>query len=137
MNKPLRILIASGPTIEPIDPIRFISNRSTGVMGNELAKLAKKRKHKVTLISGPTNLKPPKAVKCFYIETAHQLYTKVHQELKNADVLIMASAVSDFRVKKFSKNKIKSPKPVALTLVKNPDILKAISQKERKNTNGK
>jgi len=65
--RPLRILITAGPTIEPIDPVRFISNRSTGRMGYELAKIAVKRKHAVTLISGPTSIDKPAGVKILYI----------------------------------------------------------------------
>jgi len=128
-----RILITTGPTVEPIDPVRFISNRSTGLMGYELAKQARKRKYKVTLISGRSSLKPPRGIKCLEIETARQLYEAVHRELKKNDVLIMSSAVSDFRPVHFLRNKIKSRKTLSLKLVKNPDILGSISKKERKN----
>ena len=133
MRNPLHIFIAAGPTVEPIDPVRFLSNRSTGYMGYELARMAKKRKHKVTLISGPTNIKPPKNIKLINVETARELQKKVRKELRKNKVLIMTSAVSDFRPTVFSKNKIKSGKSLKLKLVKNPDILKSISRKERKN----
>ena len=97
MRKSPRILITAGPTIEPIDPVRFISNRSTGYMGYELARQAGKRGYKVTLISGPSIFKAPNGIKFIQIETTRQLCKKVHMELKKSDILIMASAVSDFR----------------------------------------
>ena len=133
MTKTPRILITAGPTIEPIDPVRFISNRSTGLLGYELARLAGKRKYKVTLISGPVCILPPRGVKMLRAETARQLYKKVHQELKNSDILVMASAVSDWRPESFLKQKAKSRKLFMLRLIKNPDILGSISPKERKN----
>ena len=133
MKTPPRILITAGPTREPIDPIRFISNRATGLLGYELAKLARKKKYKVTLISGPSGIMPSKGIKFLQIETARQLYRKIHSELKKSDILVMSSAVSDFRLASFSKNKIKSETSLTLKLVKNPDILKSISKKERKN----
>lgn len=102
-------------------------------MGYELAKAAGKRRYKVTLISGPTCLKTPPGIQFFPIETALELYKKVKEKLKKADVLIMASAVSDFRALSFSNKKIKSKKHLTLKLVKNPDILKSITKKMRKN----
>jgi phosphopantothenoylcysteine decarboxylase/phosphopantothenate--cysteine ligase len=102
-------------------------------MGYELAKEAKRRKYKVTLISGRASLKPPAGIKFLRIETTRQLYEKVHRELGKNDILVMSSAVSDFRPVVFSKNKIKSRKNLTLKLVKNPDILKSIPAGERKN----
>ena len=128
----LRILITAGPTIEPIDPVRFISNRSTGRMGYELARIAAKRKHAVTLISGPTSINGPAGVRVLHIETARELKKKIRQQLKKSDVLLMSSAVSDFRPKSFSSKKIKSKKRLTLKLIKNTDILESIRQKERK-----
>ena len=131
--KSLRILVTAGPTVEPIDPVRFLSNRSTGLIGYEIARLAKKRKHKVILISGPTYLIPPKGVKFVKINTALELQKNVKKELKKSDVLIMTSAVSDYRPAVFFKSKVKSGKLRTLKLLKNPDILKSITKKERKN----
>jgi len=133
VKNPLHILIAAGPTVEPIDPVRFLSNRSTGYMGQELAKAAKKRKHKVTLIIGPTNINPPGNIKLINIETAQDLKKKIQKEFKKNKVLIMASAVSDFRPAAFSKHKIKSNRNIKLKLIKNPDILKTISKNARNN----
>ena len=102
-------------------------------MGYELAREAGKRKYKVTLISGRVSIKPPRGIKILYIETARELYEKVHRELKRNDILVMSSAVSDFRPAVFSRDKIKSQEFLTLKLVKNPDILGSISGKERKN----
>jgi phosphopantothenoylcysteine decarboxylase/phosphopantothenate--cysteine ligase len=132
VKKPSRILITAGPTIEPIDPVRFMSNRSTGYMGYELARAAKKRGYRVTLISGPSRFEPPRGIKFLSAETARELRDKVWRELKKSDIFVMASAVSDYRPISFSRNKIKSEK-ITLKLVKNPDILKSITQKMRKN----
>jgi phosphopantothenoylcysteine decarboxylase/phosphopantothenate--cysteine ligase len=109
-----------------------MSNYSTGLMGYELARLARKRNYGVTLISGPTQIKPPRGVKPLRIETARQLQKMVHRELGKADVLVMTSAVSDFRPASFSHKKIKSKRPLALKLVRNPDILGSISNRRRK-----
>ena len=133
IKKTHRILITAGPTLEAIDPVRFISNRSTGYMGYELARIAEKMGYRVTLISGPTDLLPPKTVKILQIKTAQQLCKSVHRELKKADILIMASAVADFRPLRLSRNKIKSGREIALKLVKNPDILRSLTPGERKN----
>ena len=133
MKRTLRVLIAAGPTIEPIDPVRFISNRSTGQMGHDLAREAAKRRHKVTLISGPTAIIPPKGIKITRIETALELRKAILRELGRSDVFLMPSAVSDFRPASFSKAKIKSRKPFTLRLTKNTDILATIPAKKRKN----
>lgn len=130
--KPLRILITAGPTIEPIDPIRFISNRSTGYMGYELARAAAKRKHAVTLISGPTSMDKPAGVKVLHIETARELEKEIRRRLKGSDALLMASAVSDFRPECFSSKKIKSKKRLTIKLAKNADILGSIRPNTRK-----
>lgn len=132
-KKYIRTLVTAGPTAEPIDPVRVISNRSSGVMGYEIARAAKKRGHRVSLVSGPVFLEAPEGVKLTKIETARELKGKVESGLKKADVLIMASAVSDFRPAFFSKAKIKSAKPRTVKLVKNRDILGSLSKQARKN----
>jgi len=123
----IRILITAGPTLEPIDPVRFISNRSTGYMGYKLAEVASKRKHSVTLISGPTRLLCPNVKKFISIETADVLLKKVEQEIQKVDCLIMCCAVSDFRIKNGFRQKIKKAKSLSLEFVANKDILKEIS----------
>jgi len=129
---PLRIIITAGPTIEPIDPVRFLSNRSTGYMGYELARCARKRKHRVILISGPTCLKRPAGVRFTPVETASEMQKAVRKEIRKADALVMASAVADFRPSALSKKKIKSAKGPIMKLVKNQDILKSLNKKDRK-----
>jgi len=131
--KPFRkILITAGPTEEPIDPVRVITNRSTGFMGYEIARAARKRGYRVTLISGPVKLTRPRGLKFIRVSTARELQRAVRSEIRENDILVMASAVSDFRPAKFSKNKVSSGKAIVLRLVKNPDILKSLSEKERK-----
>ncbi|MFH1594703.1 MAG: phosphopantothenoylcysteine decarboxylase [Candidatus Omnitrophota bacterium] len=132
-GKALKILITAGPTVEKIDPVRFMSNRSTGYMGYELASEARRRGCPVTLISGPTCMKPPKAVRFLRIESARELYTMVHKELSKADVLIMTSAVCDFKPTHILRNKIKKANLFILKLRKNKDILASLSKREREN----
>lgn len=102
-------------------------------MGYELARSAKKRGYKTTLIIGPVKIDPLNGVRLLRVETGRELYETVRKELKKADILIMASAVSDFRPARFSKGKIKRNKELTLRLVRNPDILKSIAKKARKN----
>lgn len=127
MNK-IKIIVTAGPTIEPIDPVRFISNRSTGQMGHAIAKEACHRKHVVTLISGPTRLKSPKVKKFIPIERAVDLLKALKKEIKSADCLIMCAAVGDFRARKVASKKIKRKKTLSLELVPNKDILKELSK---------
>lgn len=119
-----RLLITAGPTRERIDPIRFISNYSTGTFGFEIAKEAKGRGWPVTLISGPTDLRPPMGVKLIQVESAMEMLKAVKKEIKGCGCLIMAAAVSDWRAKMPSKNKIKRKTgKIVLELTANPDIL--------------
>lgn len=128
---PLRILITAGPTREPIDPIRFISNYSTGTVGYELAKEAAKRHHKVVLISGPVNLDEPRDVLCLKVDTARKMKSAVSRYFKWCDCLIMAAAVSDYHPKRRLRKKMKKTKDkLSLQLLKNPDILKALSKRK-------
>ena len=122
----MRILVTAGPTREFLDPIRFISNLSTGNMGYAIARAAKRRKHKVTLISGPVNIIPPKNIKVINVITAQQMFAAVKREFKNSDCLIMSAAVCDFSPRKNLTNKMKKEtigKKIKLTLKQNPDIL--------------
>ena len=126
------ILITAGPTIEPIDPIRYISNYSTGRMGYEIARAAKKRGNRVTLISGPTKLAAPKGVRFIPVKTAAGMKREAFKFFKHADCVIMTAAVSDFRPVSFSWQKIKkhSRGAISLKLRKNPDILSALSRRK-------
>ncbi len=118
------ILIAAGPTREKLDPVRFISNYSTGTFGYELAAEALGRRMRVTLVSGPTHLEAPSGVKLICVESALEMRKAVLSELKKSDYVIMAAAVSDWRLKKIPSRKIKrSSGKITLDLVENPDIL--------------
>ena len=120
----MRILVTAGPTREPIDPVRFISNYSTGHMGYSLARCAKRRGHDVRLVSGPVELTPPRGIKVVHVETAAGMLHEVKKNLPWCDCLIMAAAVSDYRPERYSTGKIKKDKnKVLLRLVRNPDIL--------------
>ncbi len=123
------IVITAGPTREPLDPVRFISNRSSGKMGYALAAAAAHSGAKVILISGPTALAPPKNVEFISIETAAQMYEAVMQQIPHCDIFIGAAAVADFRPtavapQKSSKNDFSN----TLALTANPDIIHAVAQ---------
>lgn len=120
----MNILISAGPTVEPIDPVRFISNHSTGKMGYAMAKAAHNRGANVTLISGPVNIEVPTGIKVVKVKTAAEMFQAVQHNLASNDALIMTAAVSDYRVKNVSENKIKkTDAQLVLQLEKNPDIL--------------
>lgn len=120
----MRILITAGPTREFIDPVRFISNSSTGYFGYEIARAAVKRGHSVTLVSGPTGLKPPEGARFISVLNALQMKAVVDKFFPKSDCLIMTAAVADYRPAKFIGKKIKkSAARLTLKLTKNPDIL--------------
>jgi phosphopantothenoylcysteine decarboxylase / phosphopantothenate---cysteine ligase len=124
----IRVLVTSGPTSEPIDPVRFIANRSSGKQGHAIATAAAAAGADVVLISGPVNLTDPPGVRVIKIETARQMLDAVEKSLP-ADVAIFAAAVADWRSERPSDSKIKKQKgqtPV-LKLVENPDILSTIA----------
>ncbi|MDP3786402.1 MAG: phosphopantothenoylcysteine decarboxylase [Candidatus Omnitrophota bacterium] len=129
----MRILITAGPTREFIDPVRFISNSSTGFLGYELAKAALRRGHKVTLISGPTPLTPPKGVKFVPVITALEMRAAVNRFYPSSDCLIMSAAVADYRPAAPVGKKIKKTKEIlTVRLKKNPDILLEAGKKKGK-----
>ena len=124
------ILITAGPTQEPIDPVRFITNRSSGKMGYSLAQSAIDYGAKVTLISGPVNLEPPSNCNFISIKTADEMFEAVMHHINDKDVYIGTAAVSDYKPAKMQKNKIKkdgSNSPITLELEENKDILKSVS----------
>lgn len=127
----IKILVTAGPTQEPIDPVRFVSNYSTGKMGYCLAKIAKDRGHRVILISGPTHLAPPAHIKFIPVVTTSQMREVVRENFFGSDCLIMTAAVSDFRPKITRLKKIKrSPKGLCLQFKENPDILSELGKKK-------
>ena len=130
------ILVTAGPTIERIDPVRFISNHSFGKMGYEIAKEAAAMGANVILISGPTQINlTNNNIKVINVTSADEMFEKCFSELKKMDYLIMAAAVSDFKPKKISKTKIKKniKKTFNLELVKNIDIISELSKLKKNN----
>ncbi len=129
-----RVIITSGPTIEPIDPVRFISNRSSGRSGFQLASEAVKRGiEEIIFITGPTCYIPTgKGVTVIPVETAVDMRTQLFRYFNDADVVIMAAAISDYRAALYSTEKIKKDQDtLTLQLVKNPDLLFELGQKKR------
>jgi phosphopantothenoylcysteine decarboxylase/phosphopantothenate--cysteine ligase len=128
-----KILITAGPTREPLDPVRFLSNYSTGKMGYSLARAASHRGADVTLVSGPTNLKPPVGVTTYYIETALELAKKVNELIFESDIVIMTAAVADFRPTEFQEKKIKKGylDYLSLEFRANPDILANLGKSKK------
>lgn len=123
-----KIIITAGPTREPIDPVRFISNRSSGKMGYELAREASRRGANVVLISGPVNLPSPYGTKVIRVETAAEMKREVEKYFDEADVLIMAAAVADFRPAEVMTSKWKKNQGVPeIKLVATEDILGSLA----------
>ena len=130
-NKKLKAIVTAGPTQELIDPVRFITNRSSGKQGYEIANSLVENGFDTTLISGPTNLKPNDNLKLIKIKTGEEMYEKT-MELLPCDLAIFTAAVSDFKVKKFNKEKIKKNKDQSFDLDLNPDILELVSKSNKK-----
>lgn len=127
----LAVLVTAGGTREPLDPVRYISNRSSGKMGYALANAAARRGAAVTLVSAPTSLTPPPGVELISIETAQEMYRAVMERFPKTDVVIKAAAVADYRPKVVAGQKIKkSGESLILELEKNPDILYELGQKK-------
>lgn len=127
------IIITAGPTYEAIDPVRYIANHSSGKQGYAIATALQKTGAKVTLISGPTKLEPPRDVKVINVISASQMYDAVEKSLP-ADVVICVAAVADWRIDQIASQKIKKEKGSlpTLNLVENPDILKVVSNHKSK-----
>ncbi len=127
------VLITAGPTCEPFDPARYLSNRSSGKMGFALARSAKRRGARVILISGPTSLTTPSGVEMIKVTSALQMHDAVIENYNDADIVVMAAAVSDYRPKKIMEQKIKKgSESIGLEIVPNPDILKELGKRKKK-----
>ena len=125
-HKKIKALVTAGPTKEYIDPVRFISNKSSGKQGYEVAKSLSKRGFETTLITGPTNLNIDDEINLIKVETAEEMF-KATQETLPVDIAIFSAAVADFRVNKKDSNKIKKQDKLTLNLEKNIDILNYVS----------
>ena len=129
--KDKHILITAGPTIEAIDPMRYITNHSSGKMGYAIAKDAVRRGAKVILVSGMTQLECPEGVERIEVKSARDMYVAVHEHFEWADVVIKTAAVADYRPKEISEHKIKKENSnLILELVPNPDILQSLGEKK-------
>jgi phosphopantothenoylcysteine decarboxylase/phosphopantothenate--cysteine ligase len=128
-----RILITAGPTREPIDPVRYLSNRSSGKMGFAMAIAALQAGAEVTLIAGPVSLEINKAVNRINVETAATMHTKVIENIDSCDIFIATAAVSDYRPEFMEAQKIKKDADqLTLSLTKNPDILADVAGRSSK-----
>jgi phosphopantothenoylcysteine decarboxylase / phosphopantothenate---cysteine ligase len=127
-------LITAGPTREPIDPVRYISNRSSGKMGYAMAEAALEAGHDVILISGPVNLAPPRNAKFIAVLTSDEMFDAVHQHANTSDICVLCAAVADYKSAEVSPVKIKKcAAQVSLELVRTRDILQSLgSQEDRK-----
>ncbi len=127
------LLITAGPTEEPLDPVRYITNLSSGKMGYALATAAHHRGAKVTLISGPTKLAAPPVERIIFVRTALEMYHAVMDHYSKATVIIKAAAVADYRPKSMASEKIKKDKGLScIELTRNPDIIAEIGAKKKK-----
>jgi phosphopantothenoylcysteine decarboxylase/phosphopantothenate--cysteine ligase len=126
--KGLKAVITAGPTREPIDPVRYITNRSSGKMGFAVAAAAREAGAEVVLVTGPVALPTPAAVRRVDVETAEQMYDKVHEEIGGADIFIGCAAVADYRPRDAAVQKIKrSAAEMELKLVRSPDTLASVA----------
>lgn len=123
-----RVLVTAGPTCEPIDPVRFLTNRSSGKMGYALAEQAAALGAKVTLISGPVALAPPADVETVHVETAREMLAAVLDREKQQDVIIACAAVSDYEPAEVAETKMKKKEQLEITLKRTPDILAVLGE---------
>jgi phosphopantothenoylcysteine decarboxylase/phosphopantothenate--cysteine ligase len=129
--KGLRVLVTAGPTVEPLDPVRYLTNRSSGKMGYAIAAAALRRGASVVLVSGPTSLKSPVGVEFIRIETAQEMFDAVLEQYAKVDVVIKAAAVADYRPQKVAEHKIKKNlEQMTIDLEKNPDILAELGRQK-------
>ncbi|NMA95619.1 MAG: bifunctional phosphopantothenoylcysteine decarboxylase/phosphopantothenate--cysteine ligase CoaBC [Clostridiales bacterium] len=129
----INVMVTAGPTREYLDPVRFISNPSSGKMGYAIAKECADRGAKVDLITGPTNIEPPENVNIYKVNTAKEMYERALELYPNCDIVFKSAAVGDYGVERVEENKIKkSDETLELVLVRNPDILKELGRQKRK-----
>ena len=122
-----KVLVSAGPTIAPIDPVRYLTNRSTGKMGYAIAEEARDRGAEVILVSGPTNLNPPKNVRIINIKTNEEMKNEIFNNFEWADIVIKSAAVADYKPKQYSKEKIKKGEgDLNICLTRDNDILKSL-----------
>ena len=127
----MRFLITAGPTREPIDPVRYISNRSSGKMGYAIAEAALAEAHEIKLISGPVNLEPPRNAKLISVSTSDEMFEAVHRYADECDICVLCAAVADYKPVSVSSTKIKKHgAKFSLELVPTRDILDSLGQRQ-------
>jgi len=129
-----QVLVSAGPTLEPIDPVRYVSNHSSGKMGYAVARAAEMRGASVTLVTGPVSLDPPVGVEIICVQTCHDMAETMLSKMAHADIIIQVAAVADFRPDRQETLKIKKTSDqdrMTLTLVQNPDILRTMGERKR------
>ena len=128
----MRIVISAGPTREAIDPVRFITNRSTGKMGYAIARAAVKMNLQTVLVSGPVNLTPPEGVEFVPVESAAEMAEAMKNAAADADIIVMAAAVADYRPKQYSTSKVKkSDGDMCIELERTEDILLSLGKNKK------
>ena len=129
----LRVLVTAGPTVERIDPVRYLTNDSSGKMGYALAEAARDRGARVTLLSGPVHIAPPQGVETVPVISTQSLYDAMLERCGEQDIIVQAAAPADYRVERPAAQKLKkrAGEPLVLTLVENPDIAKAVGKRKR------
>lgn len=129
----LRVLVTAGPTVERIDPVRYLTNDSSGKMGYALAEAAHQRGAQVTLVSGPVHIAAPNGVEVVPVISTASLYECMMERCEQQDIIIQAAAPADYRVEHIAEQKIKkqSGEPFVLTLVENPDVARAVGQRKQ------
>ena len=129
----LRVLVTAGPTVERIDPVRYLTNDSSGKMGYALAEAARDRGARVTLLSGPVHIAPPQGVETVPVISTQSLYDAMLERCGEQDIIVQAAAPADYRVERPAAQKLKkrAGEPLVLTLVENPDIAKAVGERKR------
>ena len=129
----MKVLVTAGPTREAIDPVRFVSNRSSGKMGYAVAQAAQRAGHEVCLVSGPVALEPPPGVDVVRVATAAEMLAAVEKRVRGCDVLVMAAAVADWRPKKIAARKLKkSAGPPCIEWEATPDVLQTLAPLKKK-----
>ena len=129
----MTFLITAGPTREPIDPVRYLSNRSSGKMGYAIAEAALDAGHDVILISGPVNLAPPHKAKFISVSTSDEMFDAVHQYADSSDICVLCAAVADYKPAEVSSVKIKKcAAQVSLELIPTRDILESLGQRQNR-----
>jgi phosphopantothenoylcysteine decarboxylase/phosphopantothenate--cysteine ligase len=127
----VKFLITAGPTREPIDPVRYISNRSSGKMGYSIAEAALEAGHDVILISGPVNIDPPHPAKFVSVSTSDEMFDAVHQHADKCDVCVLCAAVADYKPATVSPTKIKKRgERISLELIRTRDILDSLGHRQ-------